>query len=185
MLCRPVYGRDMGFFYYGPDPMLSVIAAVVIIAAVAALLDYSVAMGAFFAGLAFSRDTNYIRKMTSYKPLVDLFSPFFFIGIGIGVNFGIYEKFIILGLILCTAAVVGKMIGVGLPALIEWPFTAALLLGLSMVPRAEITIIILDFAHRNLSDFPEEIYFGMVLTVILTCTVPPLILKRYIDTVEN
>jgi len=59
--------------------LLSVTAVSIIIAACAGLLGFSVAIGAFLAGLAFSGDPDAIRERIAFDVIYDLFVPFFFI----------------------------------------------------------------------------------------------------------
>lgn len=60
-----------------PDPMLTVASIGLIIAAIAGLLGFSVAIGAFFAGLVFSRDPQAVKLDTSFSTLYEFFVPFF------------------------------------------------------------------------------------------------------------
>ena len=69
-----------------PDPMLEVVGVGFIIAAVAGLLGFSAAIGAFFAGLLFSRDSEAVKMDASFGALYELFTPFFFIGIGLNID---------------------------------------------------------------------------------------------------
>ena len=50
-----------------------------IIAALAELLGLSVAIGAFFAGLIFSRDPETVKLDTPFGTLYGFFTPFFFL----------------------------------------------------------------------------------------------------------
>ena len=70
----------------GPDPMLVVVGTGVLVAALAGVLGFSVAIGAFFAGLVFSRDPESVKVDASFTPLYDLFTPFFFIGVGLAID---------------------------------------------------------------------------------------------------
>jgi Kef-type K+ transport system membrane component KefB len=53
-----------------------------LIAALAGLLGFSVAIGAFFAGLVFSRDPDSVKLDGLFDTFYEIFVPFFFIGIG-------------------------------------------------------------------------------------------------------
>jgi Kef-type K+ transport system membrane component KefB len=61
----------------GPDPMLVMVGTGLLVAALAGVLGFSVAIGAFFAGLVFSRDPESVKVDASFTPLYDLFTPFF------------------------------------------------------------------------------------------------------------
>ena len=69
-----------------PAKLLMIAGFGLIIAALAELLGFSVAIGAFFAGLVFSRDPETVRLDTPFGTLYDLFTPFFFIGIGLNID---------------------------------------------------------------------------------------------------
>ena len=89
-----------------------------------------------------------------------------------------------------VAAVVGKLLGIGLPALLVRDARGALLLGLSMVPRAEIAMIVIHHGHRLGDDVVSaELYSAMVLVSVLTCLVAPLglrpLLERWPQTADD
>ena len=152
-----------------------------IIASFAGLLGFSVAIGAFFAGLVFSRDPTLIKTKTAVSVVYDLFVPFFFISIGLKFQITSIETLFLPSLLIVTTAIVGKFIGSFIPALIFRNSKNSALLALSMIPRAEVAMIIMQ-RSLNLDDnsMPKEIYSAMVVTCIITCTIPPLILNRLI-----
>jgi Kef-type K+ transport system membrane component KefB len=161
----------------GPEPMITIAATAFIIAALAALLGFSVAMGAFFAGLMFSRDPKAVRISTSFDAIYELFVPFFFIGIGLSVNLSVAIKALYAGLILSGAAVLGKALGIGIPTRMLRGTKDAGLIAVSMVPRAEIALIVIQKGH-SLGMVPDHIYGGMVVVILFTCTIIPLLLRR-------
>lgn len=160
-----------------PDPMLLVTGIGIIIAAAAELLGFSVAIGAFFAGLVFSRDPQTVKMEVSFEPIYALLSPFFFVGIGLQLEPGMVTTALGPGAILLGAAVMGKILGTSGPALrlMAWP--PALLLGISMIPRAEIAMIILQ-KGLQLGDWavPSQVFAAMVLVCAVTSLVTPLVL---------
>jgi Kef-type K+ transport system membrane component KefB len=70
----------------GADPLVTVLAIGLVIAAVAAFLGFTLAIGAFFAGVVFSRDREFVRKEASLTGIYDFVIPFFFIGIGLRID---------------------------------------------------------------------------------------------------
>jgi Kef-type K+ transport system membrane component KefB len=161
-----------------PNPMLGLAGVGFVIAATAALLGFSVAIGAFFAGVAFSRDPRAVREDANFGALYELFSPFFFIGIGFHITPGALTGAVGVGLVLLIAAVAGKLLGNIGPA---WPFvgwSAALVLGVSMLPRAEITMLIMR-RGSSLGDWavPPSVYAAMVLVSAVTCIGAPVVLR--------
>ena len=81
-------------------------------------------------------------------------------------------------MILLIVAVLGKVIGTGLPAILTTGRTSALLLSISMVPRAEIAMIIME-RGRKLGDWvvSPQIFTSMIIVSGITCIVSPLVLR--------
>ncbi|NBB94709.1 MAG: cation:proton antiporter [Planctomycetes bacterium] len=161
----------------GPDPMLVVVAVGVLVAAAAGLLGFSIAIGAFFAGLVFSRDERSSEVDESFSPLYDLLTPFFFVAAGLAMAPDDMLSALGIGAALFAAAVVGKVIGTAGPArcYVDWPEAGTL--GVSMIPRAEITLLIMHrAAAMGKGVAPPAIYSGMILVCAATCmTTPPLL----------
>jgi len=173
--------RLTGFFReieQAPDPMLMVAGTGFVVAAMAGLLGFSVAIGAFFAGLVFSRDPEAVKLDASFEALYDLFSPFFFVGIGLNLALGSLWSSLGLGSILVATAVVGKVLGTGGPALIGMGWAGGVLLGVSMVPRAEIAMIVMQ-RGLQLGEWavPPGLFAGMVMVTAITCIFGPIVVR--------
>ncbi len=149
------------------------------IAAVAGSLGFSLAIGALFAGLAFSRDREAVRSDAGFSYFYELFTPFFFINIGLQVDPAALLESLDLGLLLFVVAVLGKFIGAGAPALLSLNRRDAVLLGISMVPRAEIALVIV-VQCRQIGEniISNKIFAAMVLVSIATSISSSLILHR-------
>jgi len=161
-----------------PDPMLTVAGLGFIIAALAGWLGFSVAIGAFFAGLVFSRDPKALQIDRSFGALYDLFTPFFFIGIGLNINPSVLGEALGPGAILVLVAFLGKLIGNGIPVLLTVGKTESLLLGFSMVPRAEIAMIIMQRGLLLGSwAVPERAFAAMVMVSGVTCIAAPWVVR--------
>lgn len=147
------------------------------IAALAGMLGFSTAIGAFLAGLVFSRDPESVKLDISFGTLYDFLTPFFFIGIGLNIDPSTMSGGLGIGLILAVVAVLVKMLGAGLPAFFGLGATGAILIGVSMVPRAEIAMVIMQNG-LNLGSWavPGEVFSGMVIVSAVTCMLAPLIL---------
>lgn len=150
----------------------------IVIAALAAMAGFSVAIGAFFAGLAFSRDPDRVQIDASFGALHGMFTPFFFVNIGFMIDPEALTAATVLGLALLAAAVVGKFVGAFVPALAcSAPFVAAAI-GVSMIPRAEITLLIMERARAaGQQVVSERLYAAMVLVSAATCIGIPVILR--------
>ncbi|MFP4477231.1 MAG: cation:proton antiporter [Desulfatibacillaceae bacterium] len=158
-----------------PDRMLMVVGMGFMIAAAADILGFSSAIGAFFAGLVFSRDPDSVKFDASFNPIYEMLTPFFFISVGMRISPAAMGGALGVGLVLFGAAVLGKVVGTGLPA---WPLgggRTAVLLGTSMVPRAEITMVVMTRALAMAGGAVSgTIYGAMILVAALTSTTAPL-----------
>ncbi|MGB5714992.1 MAG: cation:proton antiporter, partial [Waterburya sp.] len=126
---------------------------------------------------------NYIKThifcdRTSFATLYKFFVPFFFIHLGLQLQLESLSGSWILGLVLLIVAFLGKVIGTGGLALITGGRSSALLLGVSMVPRAEITMMVME-RGRELGDWAvsSQIFSTTILVSAITCVVSPLILR--------
>jgi Kef-type K+ transport system membrane component KefB len=158
---------------------ISVLGAGLGIAAVAGYLGFSLAVGALFAGLAFSRDPEAVRAEVKIVYLHDFLAPFFFIHIGMQVNPETIAPSLGMAMLLFIPAVLGKFIGVAGPALRILSPHEAILLGVSMIPRAEIAMIIM-YQCRIFGEniVPNSVYTAMVLVAVMTSILAPLFLRR-------
>ena len=161
-----------------PDPMLVIVAIGFVIAALADFLGFSLAIGAFFAGLVFSRDPEAVKMEGSFLPLYELFSPFFFVGIGLDIAPQHLTTALGMGLVLLVAAVLGKILATGIPVFLMSGLTSASLIGVSMVPRAEISMVVMQRA-LNLGEWavPREVFGAMIVVSMATCMASPLAVR--------
>jgi Kef-type K+ transport system membrane component KefB len=145
------------------------------VAAIASLLGFSIAIGAFFAGLIFSRNPKVVRLETGFVPIQNFFVPFFFILIGFRIDPGSLGQALVFGGALLAVAIAGKVAGAGLPALMTTSGGGALLIGVSMVPRAEMAMVIGQQA-RELGDWamPAGVYSGIALVALVTSLITPI-----------
>lgn len=149
------------------------------IASVADILGFSIAIGAFFAGLIFSRDPETLRLETLFEPLYTLFVPFFFIHIGFAIDPSVLSTAWEMGAVLLLVAIVSKMVGTGIPALPTFGTAGATAMAISMVPRAEIALIIaqqgLAFGEAAVS---SDLLAAIAIVSLVTCVVFPKLMSR-------
>ncbi len=165
-----------------PQRMLTVVGVGLVIAAFANWLGFSFAIGALFAGLVFSRDPEALKTEPSFTDLYAFVTPFFFINIGLHIAPEYAASGAGLGAALLGAAVIGKLLGAGAPALLGTSVTGAVLIGVSMVPRAEIAMVVVHQAQR-LGEWalPEKLYAGVVFVSMITCIGAPWVLYRLLQ----
>lgn len=162
-----------------PARMLIVVSIGSLIAAIAGMLGFSLAVGALFAGLVFSKAPRRVRQDRTYIALHDFLAPFFFIGIGLKLEPAALTGAMTAGLVLLAAAVIGKLVGTAVPAYWVAAKGSALPIGISMVPRAEIAMVIVDQAGRFGPEVvPAALYGAMTLVTLVTCSVTPSVVQR-------
>ncbi|HKJ70344.1 MAG TPA: cation:proton antiporter [Gammaproteobacteria bacterium] len=173
-----------------PGRMLIVLGLGLLIAAGAGWLGFSLAIGALFAGLTFSRDPVAVRTEANFADLYEFLVPFFFIGIGLQMDPGALWSGLGLGALLLAVTVPAKLLGAGLPAWLASGSAGGVLIGVSMVPRAEITMVVVD-QGRRLGDWvvPPQVYAAAVVVTAGTCLLTPLVLRplmgRYRDVLRE
>lgn len=170
----------------GEGTMVFMLGVGIVVAAIAGLSGFSTAIGAFFAGLIFSRDPHTTQYMDAFRPLYDLLAPFFFVGIGLHlapeVLGGIGGSFVLL----LAAAIVGKVAGAYAPALPVLGSSGALVLGLSLIPRAEIALVIvtrgLELGSWAVS---PSVFAQVVLISAVTVLGTPFVLRPLLEMSEE
>jgi Kef-type K+ transport system membrane component KefB len=166
-----------------PERMLVVAGVGFIIASFSGALGFSLAIGAFFAGLVFSRDPEAVKTESSFQDVYAFVTPFFFIDIGMRMDPGALGGAIGIGLVLLLVALVGKLVGNFLAALLTTGASGAMLIALSMIPRAEVAMVVFDQGRTVAPEHvTNELYSAAILTSAITCVVAPLIVGRLLRT---
>jgi len=113
------------------------------------------------------------------KPIIQLFTPIFFVYIGLSLNLREIDwssPFIWgFSLTLFIVAIIGKMIG---PFFLKETIYSKLAIGMAMVPRGEIGLIFAELGRIS-GIFNNEVHAGMVIVIILTTLLSPFVMKWY------
>jgi Kef-type K+ transport system membrane component KefB len=158
---------------------ISILGAGLAIAAVADFLGFSIAIGALFAGLAFSRDPDAVRTDGSFSYFYEFLTPFFFIHIGMQTDLSTLLSAVEIGILLFFAAALSKLVFTLAPALLTMSAREATKLGVSMIPRAEIALVVIyECRAIDSSLVPAEVFAGMVAVALGTSIVAPIVLRR-------
>ena len=161
---------------------ISILGAGLAIAAIAGLLGFSVAIGAMFAGLAFSRDPEAVRADGGFTYLYEFLTPFFFVHIGMQTDLSALLDVLGLASVLFMGAVAAKVLFTTLPAMRIMDRKQALNLGVSMVPRAEIALVVIyECRAIDPSLVSPELFAALVLVALATCISAPIVLRRMLE----
>ena len=167
-----------------PDLMISVLGIGLVGAGLAALLGFSAAIGAFFAGLIFSRDPLSVKIDASFDSLSDLFIPFFFLHVGFALDLSLLFGNLGAVLLLFAAAVVGKGLGSFMPVMNRLRPSSALTFAVALVPRSEITLLVMQ-RGLDLGVVSPDAFAVVVAVVILTMGTVPLALRLLLPPVTT
>jgi Kef-type K+ transport system membrane component KefB len=148
-------------------------------------------LGGFAAGLALSKrfvlpfriishgwGPTFADKIeTQMKPIIHLFTPIFFVTVGLCLNLREVDwgsNFIwLFSLSILSIAIVGKLMGgffISEPRPFRW------IIGVSIIPRGEVGLIFAELGRES-SILNNEIYAGMIMVIALTTILPPFAIK--------
>ncbi len=153
-------------------------------------------LGGFAAGLALSRqfflpfgaflhsadasDTFAHRVESQMKPIVHLFTPIFFVAIGLSLNLRMVEwdSFSLWAMTgsLLAVAVLGKLLS-GLALFNESRFVK-IAVGISMIPRGEVGLIFAEVGKQS-NVFDNTVYAVVILVIAVTTLCAPFALRYW------
>lgn len=171
----------------------SILVAVGLSFAVAAeRLSLHFLLGAFAAGLLFTRRTTSEQLFESVRKRVSgistgFLAPIFFASIGLNLDLSAVGAIPLFLSLLLLAALIGKLGGAGLPAYLMGRSRGnALAIGLCMNARGAVGLIVADIALRQgLFNHPQPVppavanlFSAVVLMAVLTTLLTPIALRR-------
>jgi Kef-type K+ transport system membrane component KefB len=147
--------------------------------AIAAAVGLSPIVGAFSVGMAVA-STKIIKRVEEYVDKLEIiFAPLFFSIIGAQVNLtGINLDVLLLSAIMIIVAVVSKLLGCGLPALIFLKNKSkAMKVGIGMISRGEVGLIVAGIGVTS-GALSSNIYTTVIIMVAVTTIITPVWLKK-------
>jgi Kef-type K+ transport system membrane component KefB len=155
-------------------------------AGLAGFVGLSPIVGSFSVGMAVA-STRVIKKVEEYvSKLGIIFAPLFFAIIGAQVDLrGVNIEVLYLSGIIITIAIITKLAGCGLPALIFLKDKGrAMKVGIGMVSRGEVGLIIAGVGVST-GALSADIYTTVIIMVALTTIITPIWLKVAYRKEEN
>jgi Kef-type K+ transport system membrane component KefB len=146
---------------------------------IAALVGLSPIVGAFAVGMAVA-SSRIIRRVEEYIDKLEIiFAPLFFVIIGAQVDLtGVNLNVLYLSSIIIIVAIVTKLIGCGLPAMIFLKDrTKSLKVGIGMISRGEIGLIVAGIGVTS-GALSSNIYTTVIIMVAITTIITPIWLKK-------
>jgi Kef-type K+ transport system membrane component KefB len=146
---------------------------------IAALVGLSPIVGAFAVGMAVA-SSRIIRRVEEYVDKLEIiFAPLFFAIIGAQIDLtGVNLNVLYLSSIIIIVAIVTKLIGCGLPAMIFLKDkTKSLKVGIGMISRGEIGLIVAGIGVTS-GALSSNIYTTVIIMVAITTIITPIWLKK-------
>jgi len=150
-------------------------------------------LGGFAAGLALSRrfflpfgaelmqsDGKFVLRIGhSMRPIIQLFTPIFFVVVGLSLNLQEVDwtsaSVLWMAVLFILLAMCSKLAGA---FLIRESTHFRWAVGLAMIPRAEVGLIFAELGRAS-GVFDNDIYAVMIITIAATTILPPFILKWF------
>ncbi len=176
--------------YPGLIPV-SIISIVLFFAWLAHQMGAPEIIGGFAAGLALSRrfflpfgavigeDHAFSKRIEEQmRPIIFLFTPIFFVMVGLSVDLSTVEwgasHIWIFGGTVLLISVISKMV---VPFFIRSiSLKKRLIVGLSMIPRGEVGLIFAEIGRVS-GIFVGETYAAIIIVIVLTTMIPPMLIK--------
>lgn len=180
LLAAQRLARFFAAFRSGGAALGLAMALALLAAFVAQSTGLAMIVGAFSAGIALSRTSLRESLRRDAQGVYHVLVPAFFVVIGMLVNLPALVSVLGFGTVLSVLAIVGKVIGCGLPALLlGFKPIGALRVGIGMIPRGEVALIIAGIGLAT--GVVDEGVFSVVvfMTFATTLVAPPLLLPAF------
>ena len=148
-------------------------------AGIAAFVGLSPIVGAFAVGMAVA-STRVINRVSEYVDKLEIiFAPLFFAIIGTQVDLrGINLDVLLLAAVIVVIAILTKLIGCGLPAILFLKDKSkAMKVGIGMISRGEVGLIVAGVGVSS-KVLTTDVYTAIIIMVALTTVVTPIWLKK-------
>lgn len=155
-------------------------------AALASSIGLHPIVGAFAAGMAIAESKVLVRVREYINQINLIFSPIFFAVIGARLNlFGLNELALYGTIVMTGVAIVSKLVGCGLPALlVTRDARSGTRVGVGMISRGEVGLIVAGIALAS-GSIGADVYAQIITMAILTTILTPLLLRRTFRNATN
>ena len=155
-------------------------------AGIAAIIGLSPIVGAFAIGMAVS-STHLLKRVEEYvEKLGIIFVPLFFSIIGAQVDLQAINPYVIyLSLIMLLVAILSKIVGSGLPAMIFLKSKSkGLIVGTGMISRGEVGLIVAQIGIVS-GILSSSIYSMIVIMAVITTVISPILLRLFYKKLDD
>ncbi len=182
---RPVVSATLALTRWSRSPttlLVLVFGYLLLLAAAAQAVGLGMILGAYAAGVAFTRHPDRARIEEQLAPIIGLLTPLFFVLIGASIEFGGLDPLtaagrenLFMGFLLLVVAGIGKLVAawfMGRPELDRW------VVGSGMMPRGEVGFV---FAQVGLAAglLGSAQFASLSLALIGTTVAGPVLLRVF------
>ena len=163
--------KFLKFFKHSFDFSICALGIALLLAGVFEKQGLAMIIGAYVTGLSLSSTDIAPIIQERIHGLYDFFVPIFFCVMGMMVNVGemLSKEVLVFGAIYTVIAILAKVIGCALPAMIMgFNFKGGLRIGCGMIPRGEVALIIAGIGLT--AGILDEKLFGVVILMTLVTT---------------
>ena len=152
----------------------------IFLSGLAELAGLAMIIGAYVMGLALSQTDISHEIMKRTQGIYDFFVPVFFAVMGMMVNFSAMKEIWLFGIIFSAVAIVGKLLGCGLPAFLGgFNLRGAFRIGCGMLPRGEVTLIVAGIGLSS-GAIGHDLFGVSIMTLLIASVIaPPLLIKSF------
>jgi len=135
--------------------------------------------GAYIAGLIVGRSIFREEVETKFHVITySFFAPIFFVSIGIETQLqSIVGKLVLFTILIVIVAIIGKVIGCGVPArMAGFSAKESLRLGVGMMSRGEVALIVSSIALTS-GILNKDVFSVMIIMILVTTLATPVLLR--------
>jgi Na+:H+ antiporter len=171
MFAAPRFAKLWSWFETPGSGLVLTFFACLVAAVLCEVVGLAMIIGAYSVGLAFANTKIAHKLREDLRGIYHLFVPAFFVILGMLVNLNTMKTAFIFGAVISILAILGKIIGCGLAALIcGFNSRGSLRIGIGMIPRGEVALIVAGYGlTRGVVDtqmFGVAIFMTLVTTII-------------------
>lgn len=150
------------------------------LAGLAEMAGLAMIIGAYVMGLSLSETDISHELRERLHGVYQFLVPIFFCVMGMMVNFSAMRGIILFGLIFTVFAILGKVVGCGLPAwLMGFNLRGAFRIGAGMLPRGEVTLIVAGVG-LSAGAIGQDIFGVAIVTLLIASVIaPPILIKSF------
>ncbi len=147
----------------------------------ASLIGFSLAIGAFLAGVLVAESKSARLLIQSTEPLKEMFAALFFISMGALININLIYPFLLPTILITLASIGAKIFGVAFGVrLFGFKALTSIRAGLGMVARGEFSLIIVNLG-QSLNIVSSFLFPLVGLVVTITTLLTPYLIRFGIE----